>query len=71
MKSLIKSINKIYSWYKLLNNNSNKNTNDSKKKIAYSSGFACPPWIYVNVSLRGYSWARTTYNGFQIATAIF
>ena len=44
MKRLIKSIKKIYSWYIKINNNSDKNTKDSKKKIAYSSGFACPPW---------------------------
>ena len=42
MKCLIKSIKKIYSWYIKINNNSEKYTNDSKKKIAYSSGFACP-----------------------------
>ena len=43
MKHLIKSIKKKYSWYMKINNNSDKNTKDSKKKIAYSSGFACPP----------------------------
>ena len=31
----------VYIWK---NNNNGKNTNERKKKIAYSSGFACPPW---------------------------
>ena len=28
------------------NNNNGKNANERKKKIAYSSGFACPPWMH-------------------------
>ena len=55
MKSLIKSINIIYSWYIKINNNSDKNTKDSKKNIAYSSGFACPPCRRVSKNVNFFS----------------